>query len=170
VLVVNRDLHVVAGNDLPVFGQQPGVRVGARDLAIAAVGKLCQIGRGHPPALAQGGKFLREVLTRGRAYLALLATLPPPPCPPPSRGQAVGLLRGIVFRDAAVQGWFVKGLIEPEKYPGLARLAVFAVSAGNYQRALTNPPQKSWAFGTAGGGKNSEMPAVLPLFFAVLAS
>jgi hypothetical protein len=35
-----------------VFGQQPGVRVGARDLAIAAVGKLCQIGRGHRPAMA----------------------------------------------------------------------------------------------------------------------
>src|SRR3984893_7831762 len=71
------------------------LRVGARDLAIAAVGKLCQIGRGHRPALAQGGKFLRDVLTRGRLTRRY--------CRSRLLRLVGGIQRGIVLRDAAVQ-------------------------------------------------------------------
>jgi hypothetical protein len=45
--------------------------------------------------------------------------------------------------------------------------AVFAVLPSNYQRAGCRMPRQSSVVGVWGAGKNSETPAVLPLFPAI---
>ena len=64
MLVIDRDLYVIAGEDIAPFRQQPGVRIGGRQLGLAAVLQSIKIGLGFRPLRHQ-----RRELFRNRAAI-----------------------------------------------------------------------------------------------------
>ncbi len=58
VPIVDNDLHVVAGDLLAVFGEPPGVRIGARELRLAGLGEDLQLITPAPSTLLQRGELL----------------------------------------------------------------------------------------------------------------